>query len=80
MQQYRTIECSDTRIPSFLVLDYCCSSVISGVSFVYFEPLDIIIVCIVANKGLPNKIKLVKVGLAMFFIEINHGNERGEIV
>lgn len=45
----------------------------------YSEPLDIIIVCIVANQGLPNKMKLDKVGLAMCFVQINGGEERGEI-
>ena len=78
-QQYRTIEWSDTRIPSFLVLDYCCSSVISGVSLVYSVPLDIIIVCIVAKQGLPNKMKLDKAGLVMCFVQINGGEERGAI-
>lgn len=78
-QQYRTIEWSGTRIPSFLVSCYYCSSVISGVSLVYSEPLDIIIVCIVANQGLSNKIKLDKVGLVMCFVQINGGEERGEI-
>lgn len=39
-----------------------------------------IIVCIVTNQGLPNKIKLDKAGLAMCFFQINDGKEKGEIV
>ena len=64
----------------FLVLDYCCNSVISGVSLLSSEPLDIIIVCIVANQGLANKIKWDKGGLVMRFVQINCEKERGEIV
>ena len=56
----------------FLVLDYCCSSVISGVSLVYSEPLD-------KKQGLPNKMKLDKAGLVTCFVQINDGEERGAI-
>ena len=45
----------------------------------YSEPLDIIIVCIVAKQGLPNKMKLDKAGLVMCFVQINGGEERGAI-
>ena len=47
----------------------------------FTESIDMIIVCIVTNQGLPNKIKLDKAGLAMcFFFQINDGKEKGEIV
>ena len=42
-------------------------------SFFFTEPFDIIIVCIVANQGLPNKIKLDELGLVMSFIQVNDG-------
>ena len=46
----------------------------------YSEPLNIVIVSIKANQGLPNKIKLDKVGLVLCFVQINCGKERGKIV
>ena len=49
-------------------------------SFFFTESIHMIIVCIVTNQGLPNKIKLDKAGLAMCFFQINDGKEKGEIV